>query len=168
MCYNFTMSDKRIQFAEKVATHLVTHGLSDAGIRALAKAAGTSDRMLIYYFGSKEQLIRESMGLVVGGLSAQLDALLGNKRRSRARLLDELTEACSDPAMLPSIQVWFEVVGLAARDIGPYKDISHGIAGVFIDWIERHLVKSQQQEAADLFAHLEGRNLLHIIGIKRE
>ena len=162
------MSDKKTQFAEKVAAYLLTHGLADGGIRALAKAAGTSDRMLIYYFGSKEQLVREAMGLVVGGLSAQLEAVLGGKRRSRSRLLEELTDACSAPEMFPMIQVWFEVVGLAARDVGPYKDISHDIAGVFISWIEQHLASRQQSQAADLFAHLEGRMLLHVIGIERE
>lgn len=158
------MTDKKTRLAEQVAAYLLTHGLSDGGIRALAKAAGTSDRMLIYYFGSKDQLVREAMNLVVANLASQLDMLVGTRRRSRKRLLEELTVACSDPAFFPMIQVWFEVVGMAARDIGPYKEISHSIAGVFVDWIEKHLTADQRKDAADVFAHLEGRMLLHVVG----
>lgn len=160
------MTAKKEVFAQKVAAFLLTHGLSDSGIRALAKAAGTSDRMLIYYFGTKEDLIRESTSLIVAGLAEQLDLVLGQNRRSPARLLEDLTNACSDPAFFPTIQLWFEVVGLAARDVAPYKKLSHDIAEVFIDWIERHLLARPRVDASDLFAHLEGRMLLHVIGLR--
>lgn len=158
------MTDKKIVFTERVANHLLTHGLADCGIRALAKSAGTSDRMLIYYFGNKDELIKAAMNLVVQGLAGQLDTLVGTERKSRKRLLEELTAACSAAEFFPMIQVWFEAVGLAARDIGPYKDISNDIAGVFIDWLEQHQKAGDREQAADLFAHLEGRMLLHVIG----
>jgi AcrR family transcriptional regulator len=158
------MNSKKNAFAERVAAHLLAHGLSDCGIRALAKTAGTSDRMLIYYFGSKDQLIRDAMSLIVDGLATQLDNLVGTERKSRKRLLEELTQVCSDTSFLPMVQLWFEVVGLAARDVGPYKTISHDIAGVFVQWIERHIKEGGPEDAADLFAHLEGRMLLHVVG----
>jgi AcrR family transcriptional regulator len=152
--------------AQAVAAFLLAHGVSGSGLRALAKAAGTSDRMLIYYFGGKEDLIRESTSLIVAGLAGQLDRLLGSGRRPRARLLDDLTDACSDPAFFPMIRLWFEIVGLAARGVAPYTQLSHDMARVFIAWIEGHLVTKQQADASDLFAHLEGRMLLHVIGFR--
>ena len=158
------MNDKKSQFAERVVGHLLTEGLSDSGIRALAKSAGTSDRMLIYYFGSKDQLIREAMDLVVQGLADQLHTLIGPEKKSRKRLLEELTTACSAPAFFPMIQLWFEAVGLAARNVSPYQDVSKDIALVFIDWLEEHLKDGNRDMAVDLFAHLEGRMLLHVIG----
>ena len=158
------MNDKRADLAQSVAGYLLEHGLAEAGIRALAKSAGTSDRMLIYYFGSKETLIREAMALIVQSLSDQLDSLLGDARRARGRLLAELTAACTEPAFLPMIRLWFEVVGLAARDIAPFREISHELAEVFIDWAQRHLTSRQRADAVDLFAHLEGRMLLHVVG----
>ena len=158
------MNDKRAALAQSVAGYLLEHGLAGGGIRSLAKAAGTSDRMLIYYFGSKETLIRDAMALIVQGLSDQLDTLLGDARRARGRLLAELTTACSTPAFLPMIQLWFEIVGLAGRNITPYREISHELAEVFIDWAQRHLASRQRADAVDLFAHLEGRMLLHVVG----
>ena len=43
-----------------LTAHVLAHGLGGASLRPLAKAAGTSDRMLIYHFGTKEALIRAS------------------------------------------------------------------------------------------------------------
>jgi AcrR family transcriptional regulator len=165
LLHSVIMTSRKAALTQKVAAHLLSHGISDSGIRALAKAAGTSDRMLVYYFGSKEVLLREATSLIVSGLSGQLDELLGSARRSRSRLLAALTETCRDPAFLPMIRLWFEVVGLAARGARPYHALSHDIAGVFIDWIENHLASRQRGEARELFAHLEGRMLLHVIGL---
>ncbi|MFZ9395925.1 MAG: TetR family transcriptional regulator, partial [Erythrobacter sp.] len=43
----------------RLAAHVLAHGLAGASLRPLARAAGTSARMLIYHFGSKERLIAE-------------------------------------------------------------------------------------------------------------
>ena len=37
-----------------LAEHVLKNGLNNASLRPMAKAAGTSDRMLIYHFGSKD------------------------------------------------------------------------------------------------------------------
>ena len=42
-----------------LAGHVLAHGLGEASLRPLAKAAGTSDRMLLYHFGTKEALIAD-------------------------------------------------------------------------------------------------------------
>jgi len=43
-----------------LAAHVLTHGLGQASLRPLARAAGTSDRMLLYHFGSKEALMADA------------------------------------------------------------------------------------------------------------
>lgn len=52
---NTTMSKQTL--LPKLAAHVLRHGLGSASLRPLAKAAGTSDRMLIYHFGSKDALV---------------------------------------------------------------------------------------------------------------
>jgi len=44
-----------------VADYLLENGLADLSLRPLASATGTSARMLIYHFGSKERLIVDAM-----------------------------------------------------------------------------------------------------------
>jgi AcrR family transcriptional regulator len=51
--------DKRRELLADAATVLARTGVVDTSLRALAAELNTSARMLVYYFGSKEQLILE-------------------------------------------------------------------------------------------------------------
>ncbi len=164
MLHTEYMTDRKHTIRAAVAAHLIETGLTGHGIRALARAANTSDRMLIYYFGSKEELLRESLMLVVKGLSMQLDQELGNERQRSADLLEKLTVVCQRPDWRPMTNLWFEIVGLAARGNAPYQPVACEIADAFIDWIASHLIDAERHQAADVFAHLEGRMLLAVIG----
>lgn len=48
---------KRDDLAQAATDHALEHGLIGLSLRPLAAAIGTSDRMLIYHFGSKDQLV---------------------------------------------------------------------------------------------------------------
>ena len=48
---------KRQELAEAATDHALEHGLIGLSLRPLAAAIGTSDRMLIYHFGSKDELV---------------------------------------------------------------------------------------------------------------
>jgi AcrR family transcriptional regulator len=41
-----------------VADYVLAHGVADLSLRSVARAVGTSHRMLLYHFGSKERLVR--------------------------------------------------------------------------------------------------------------
>ena len=51
--------DRRRELLEKLLDHALAHGLSDSSLRAGAASAGTSARMLIYHFESREKMIVE-------------------------------------------------------------------------------------------------------------
>src|SRR5881275_1356103 len=53
--------------------YVVQHGLADVSLRTLAAALGTSHRMLIHHFGSKERLWVE----IVRAVEARQRELLG-------------------------------------------------------------------------------------------
>ncbi len=48
---------RRAQILAEAAGYVLEHGLGDLSLRPLAAALSTSGRMLIYYFGTKEQLV---------------------------------------------------------------------------------------------------------------
>ncbi|MEU4094219.1 TetR/AcrR family transcriptional regulator [Streptomyces sp. NPDC026673] len=54
---------KRRQLLDQVREYVVGHGLAELSLRPMAKALGTSDRMLLYYFGTKERLVAEALAL---------------------------------------------------------------------------------------------------------
>jgi AcrR family transcriptional regulator len=71
------MQTRKEALVESVVAYLLEHGLADLSLRPLAAAAGTSARLLIYHFESKEGLLAE----VLETMQTQL-------RQSFSRLLE--------------------------------------------------------------------------------
>ena len=148
---------------KRIANHLLANGLSETGLRRLAEVAGTSDRMLIYYFGTKDALLDVVLSGIAASVTAQLDMLLGAEQRSAEVLLEQLTTVTMDEAFAPAVQLWFELVGLAARGQDPYLSNARVFADNWIAWIAAHLDDSAEHDPGDLYAHLEGRLMLKMI-----
>lgn len=64
--------DRRTELTEAALDYVLEHGLIGLSLRPLAAALGTSDRMLIYHFGSKDQLITAVVVLANGRMSTAL------------------------------------------------------------------------------------------------
>lgn len=62
----------RSRLREAAIDYVLENGVSDVSLRPLAKALGTSARMLVYHFGSREGLMRE----VLAGIRTREDALI--------------------------------------------------------------------------------------------
>ena len=134
-----------------------------AQLRRLAEVASTSDRMLIYYFGTKDDLLDDVLNGIAASVTTQLDALFGTELRPAEVLLAQLTAVMMDEAFVPAIQLWFELVGLAARGHEPYLSNARTFADNWIDWITTRLDDSAENDPSDLYAHLEGRLMLKMI-----
>ena len=73
----------RAALLERAIGHFAEHGVGDTSLRALAEAIGTSHRMLIYHFGSREGL-----------LAAVVDTVEAGARQTLAEMAEE---ARADP-----------------------------------------------------------------------
>jgi AcrR family transcriptional regulator len=51
--------ERRAELIDAALDYVMAHGLVGLSLRPLAAQLGTSDRMLIYHFGSKERLVGE-------------------------------------------------------------------------------------------------------------
>ena len=95
------MTDQRAALLDAAVGHVVRHGLADLSLRTLADEIGTSHRMLIYHFGSKEALVAE----VVRTIDDRLYATAWPQAQA----------AADDPASA-SRAVWREVSSPERRD----------------------------------------------------
>jgi AcrR family transcriptional regulator len=102
-------TDTRERLLAAAVDYAAEHGLADLSLRALAAGLGTSHRMLIFHFGSKEGLLVE----VVRAVEAQQRALLDNLRADPGLdLLDQLRafwRHLTSPALWPYERLFFEV-----------------------------------------------------------
>jgi AcrR family transcriptional regulator len=89
-----TPSTRQNELLEAAYQYALTHGLAELSLRPLAAAIGSSPRVLLFLFGSKDGLVR---------------ALLGRARADELVLLDRLAiDADSKPIKLDQAveQIW--------------------------------------------------------------
>lgn len=60
----------------RAIAHFAEHGVADTSLRGLADAIGTSHRMLIYHFGSRDGLLAAVVDTVEAGARATLAAMV--------------------------------------------------------------------------------------------
>lgn len=152
---------------ERMADHLLLEGLSGASLRPLAAAAGTSDRMLLYYFKDKDEMLTATLGRVMARLAGLLDETAAGPKPF-AMLLAELWAAFRSPALQPYMRLWIELAASAARNEAPHRTIAGQIADGFHAWAAGRLLVEREADrlplAALLLATVDGLALLDAVG----
>jgi AcrR family transcriptional regulator len=95
-----------------VVEHVRQVGTSDLSLRQVAAAVGSSHRMLLYHFGSKEQLLVEVARAVEQEQQEHL-AGLATDGLSAADAARAMWARFTDPAMAPNERLFFELYGQA-------------------------------------------------------
>jgi AcrR family transcriptional regulator len=92
---------RRAAVLAKAADYVLERGLAGLSLRPLAKALGTSPRMLLYDFGTKEQLIHEILAEVRRRETGLLE--------TDVRTLDDVWRWIAAPEREPFLRLFFEV-----------------------------------------------------------
>ena len=132
------MSTARDDLLEAVVAHVATSGLSDTSLRELAAAVGTSHRMLLYHFGSREGLVAAIVERIETDQRVALE-LLADTAAGPRELIEAQWAQLSDPALRPFVALFFEVLALAVHRrpgtegfldalTDPWLDLAEGLA----------------------------------------
>ncbi len=153
---------------KKMGAHVLEHGLNTASLRPLAKAAETSDRMLIYHFGSKEALIAELLQFLARNMALELDkALPPEPAPDLNACLRDIVALLRSPAFAPFMRVWLDIVSSAAQG-----SISHSVIGGamiegFFQWLQGRLpddTPDPETTVRAMMALIEGVVVLDAVG----
>ncbi|MBV9324931.1 MAG: TetR/AcrR family transcriptional regulator [Chloroflexi bacterium] len=98
-----------------VLDHIQHHGLADFSLRELAAAIGTSHRMLIYHFGSRDGLLVAVVQAVERAQRAFLADLLSDTSLSRAEVMRTMWRRLADPALWPNERLFYELYAQALQ-----------------------------------------------------
>ncbi len=165
-----TKSDeRRAAILDKLADYVLSEGLSASSLRPLAKAANTSDRMLLYYFRDKAEVI----GATLERISLRLIGVMNQRAASTPVPLEvlrpKLLAIALDDEFWPYMCLWLEVATMAARNDPFYLEIGERIGRGFHAWIKAQLASASSEEneveSAQLFALIEGSVLLKSLGM---
>ncbi|MFI7416450.1 hypothetical protein [Nonomuraea sp. NPDC049684] len=107
--------DRRAELAEQVLDYVLEHGLIGLSLRPLANALNTSDRMLIYHFGSKERLVGAALELAQQRLAAAAEPP-GEAVRSVADLVRHVWSSLAHPSGTRTTRLYLDLSVLAAKE----------------------------------------------------
>jgi AcrR family transcriptional regulator len=126
------MTAPRDRLLDAAIDYVAANGVGDLSLRRLAAAIGTSHRMLIYHFGSKEGLLVELIRAVE---RRQRDALADLELSPEASLVDiclQFWRRLADPALWPHERLFFEIYGQALQGRPGTTELLDGIVS---DWL---------------------------------
>jgi len=131
--------------------HVLSHGLNTASLRPLAKAAATSDRMLIYHFGSKDELIGELLRHLAQELSEKLDrALLARRARSNRGFVADVVALLRREPFGRYMRLWLDIVSAASQGSTTHASTGKSIIDGYLAWLEKRLPETQADPQATL------------------
>jgi AcrR family transcriptional regulator len=128
-----SIRDPRQRLLDRAIAYVAENGISDLSLRRLAEALGTSHRMLIHHFGSKEGLwveivraVEERQRELLGEFLPAPDEPLGDAMRAWWKHL-------SDPSLWPNERLFFEIYGQALQGRPHTTEVLDGIVE---QWVE--------------------------------
>lgn len=124
------------ELLEAVVRWLLQHGFENLSLRPLAKGVGSSPRVLLYFFGSKEQLITR----VLAELRTRQRAAFGHIDVPMfATAVWTTWKTMSTPESLFLFRLYFEAYGMALQKPILYREFLHSAVEDWLEFVARPL-----------------------------
>ena len=151
-----------------LAGYVLETGIEGLTLRPLARAAGTSDRMLLYHFGTKDALVSALLSYLAETYAGALDSAFPDERAaSRRALAESVLAVTGEPDFAPFIRLWWQIVAGAALGNSAYRASAGAMADILLAWIAAHLPITDPDPAAGarkILTVVEGALMLRTIG----
>jgi AcrR family transcriptional regulator len=129
-----TVQSPREKLLQAAIDYVAQNGITDLSLRQLATALGTSHRMLIHHFGSKEGLwvaiVREVERRQREVLAEMIPAVEGQSVEDALRAW---WRHISDPSLWPNERLFYELYGQAIQGRPHTVEM---LDGIIEDWLE--------------------------------
>lgn len=143
----------------------VEMGLSGLTFAKVAERLGTSDRMVVYYFPSKFELIESVVGEMATGLFDVLDEAIGEAPQTPRQVLEAAWPVFATRRNDPVFRLFFELVGLASVKTEPYSRLATRILKEWSAWLEPRMSgppSVRRARALSVIAQFDGLLLMRL------
>ena len=124
------MTTRRAELLERAYEYAARNGLTDMSLRPLAAAVGSSPRVLLFLFGSKDDLVRE---LLARARQDELDLLGRVTPADLPTTVRQLWRWLADPDHRPVLRLWLEAYAQSLlRPDGPWAEFARRTVD---DWL---------------------------------
>lgn len=155
---------RRDTLTDEIATIVLADGLGALSLRVLAARLGTSGRMLLYYFATRDMLVVAVLGRVSERMGMIMAEHSAGSKLTPGAFLGKVMSLSQQPEIAPFMRVWTEVVARGARGETPYVAVASETVGVWLDWIDSRLLPDAggRGQAAAILAIVDGITLLEM------
>ena len=134
--------------------HVSQHGVGEISLRGLAAALGTSHRMLIYHFGSREALLIEVIRTVEEQQRMALATILEDADMPPAEIMRRMWARVADPALWPNERLFFEVYAQALQGSPHALPLLDGIVDAWVEPLAALVAPDRPKDEARAEARL--------------
>ncbi len=135
--------------------HVSQHGVGEISLRQLAAALGTSHRMLLYHFGSREALLIEVIRTVEEQQRAALAQMLEEEADAPPQeVMRRMWARVADPALWPNERLFFEVYAQALQGSPHALPLLDGIVDAWVEPLARLMAPERPPAEARAEARL--------------
>jgi AcrR family transcriptional regulator len=134
-------TQRPVDLLDAIIDYMTAHGIAELSLRPLAKAVGSSPRGLLYYFGSKEEM-------VVKVLARLRERQRATYARMKSASFDSASDACraiwkhmSAPDSEPFFRLFFESYALALRQPRRFRPFLHSAIEDWLDFLAEPLCR---------------------------
>jgi AcrR family transcriptional regulator len=158
-------SPRRAELLDRAYEFVLDNGLTGLSLRPLAAATGTSPRVLLYLFGSKEGLVREllermrreQLALLVSGLGGCPDA--AGDQVGTTELVERMWSVLGAPEQRRAVRLTYEAFLASLRpDPGPWRGFAAEQLG---DWLE--VLRAAQRDTPAALADARATRALALV-----
>ncbi len=135
-----TNTERRTEWAEAATDYVLEHGLIGLSLRPLAAELGTSDRMLLYHFADKDDLVAAVLRVSNDRSVHHVRAL--PPPASVAEAVPELWSAVTSPDLAPCQRMYVEAAALGLLGREPYATVVREANETWVRTVAEHLVGS--------------------------
>jgi len=131
---------RRDEVAEAATDYVLEHGLVGLSLRPMAAALGTSDRMLLYHFDGKDDLVATVLRVSNDRSVAEIRTLPASVDVRRAVL--DLWAAVTTPRLEKCQRMYVEAAALGLFGQEPYASVVREANELWVAAVADHLVAS--------------------------
>ncbi|HEY3654124.1 MAG TPA: TetR/AcrR family transcriptional regulator [Steroidobacteraceae bacterium] len=136
----------RQRLLDAAVQYVLHHGVGGLSLRPMAKHMGTTARMLMHHFGSKEALVAEVLLALEQGFAERTAAYIGGND-SVSFTLSRMWSETAAPVMEPALRAMFEVWGHALVHPTLYRSFLASLTEPWINLLQRQLLRCGRKAA---------------------
>jgi AcrR family transcriptional regulator len=142
------MTVRRDELLEAAYEFVLEHGLADLSLRPLAQEIGSSPRVLLYLFGSKDGLVRE---LLARARRDELEVLAGVEGEGLDAVTAVLWDWLSAPQHRRLLVLWVEAYARSLVDPdGPWAGFARATVDDWLDVLAKAQPTGERRSRAGL------------------